>query len=73
MAEIGPVSPDTLSFTCAICCGSIAETDSSLLKIRVSRPSTPAKQEMFAHRDCLAQVIGACVPLGEVFETDDLV
>ena len=57
-----------VTFTCAICCDTIHEEEHDWVVAQISSEFSPAVQELFTHKRCLALVIGKCVPLGEVFE-----
>lgn len=56
------------TYTDAICGETLTEGLDDILVVTVSRRGGAARQEFFAHRDCLARVIRPDVPLGEVFE-----
>lgn len=57
-----------LSFTCAICCDVIYEWERDWVMLRVSSAVSAATQELYAHKRCIIEALGDCIPLGEVFE-----
>lgn len=57
-----------LSFTCAINCDVIYEWRNDWVSLRITSTTNSAVQELYVHKKCLTEVLGECVPLGEVFD-----